>query len=463
MCMATATAFCQIGPGQMYQQLSLQELLSIVRQFHPMAKSFRINRDIAKAEELRARGQVDPVFSAKHGAKTIGNIDYYDESNLNVLIPTWYGVVLEGSFNHIEGQKLNNSDTKGGLYQFGVTIPLARNFIYNQRKAILDQAQIALRMAHAEQFMLTNGLLAEAENTYWQWTKSYESLLLVSEAVRVNRQRLDMVRRSHTYGESAAIDTTEAFAQLQAFKLREQEAYLDFVKNTQQLQLYLWTDDQQLFELTGWTVPSDRLSDLILKELYPQLIAQVEQRALDSHASLQVYLRKQDVLTSEQRLKRQALLPKLDFTYNFLNKNNYYTEVFPLFHDNYQYSLKLEIPIFLRQARADYRIVRSKSVQNQLDVDFKRQDIAAKIETYKNEVINYHQQLATTGLAVVNQEKLREAEEKKYSNGESSLFLINARETKLIEIKEKEIDIKLKAVTAYNQLKWLNESFLVND
>lgn len=454
---------CQLIFGQQYHQLSLLEFLTIVKHFHPLAESYQMDQEIARAEVQRARGQVDPVLGAKTGAKTIDQVDYYEESNVHLRIPTWYGVMFEGSFNHIEGQKLNNSDTRGGLYQFGVTVPLARNLIYNQQRAILDQAQAALRMTEAEQVMLTNALLAEAESVYWQWAKSYESLTLLSEAVKVNQLRIEMVRKSHLYGESAAIDTTEALTQLQTYRLREQQAYLDFVKSTQELQLFLWTENHEIRELNEWTVPSDRLGGYNLKDLYPGLLADVEAQLIDAHASLRVYLQKQDILTSEQRLKRQALLPKIDFTYNFLNKQHYKTDVFPLFLDNYQYSIKLEIPIFLRQARADYRITRHKLVQNQLDIDFKRQEILTKIENYKNEIINYQQQLQTMALAAANQQKLLSAEETKYSNGESSLFLINTRENSLIEIQEKEIETKLKAVRSYSQLKWLNESFLSQD
>ncbi|PRD54647.1 TolC family protein [Sphingobacterium gobiense] len=454
---------CQPILGQQYHQLSLLEFLTIVKHFHPMAESYQTDQEIARAEVQKARGQVDPVLSAKTGTKTIDQVDYYEESNVHLRIPTWYGVAFEGSFNHIEGQKLNNSDTRGGLYQFGVTVPLARNLIYNQQRAILDQAQAALKMTQAEQVMLTNALLAEAESVYWQWAKSYESLTLLSEAAKVNQLRIEMVRKSHLYGESAAIDTTEALTQLQTYRLREQQAYLDFVKSTQELQLFLWTENQEIRKLNEWTVPSDRLSDYNLVDLYPGLLADVEEQLIDAHASLRVYLQKQDILTSEQRLKRQALLPKIDFTYNFLNKQHYKTDIFPLFLNNYQYGVKLEIPIFLRQARADYRITRHKLAQNQLDIDFKRQEILTKIENYKNDIVNYQQQLQTMTLAAANQQKLLSAEETKYSNGESSLFLINTRENSLIEIREKEIETKLKAVRSYSQLKWLNESFLSQD
>jgi outer membrane protein TolC len=64
-----------------------------------------------------------------------------------------------------------------------------------------------------------------------------------------------------------------------------------------------------------------------------------------------------------------------------------------LFDNNFQYGLKLEIPIFQRQARADYEIAKLKISQNQQDSQLKTRELSTKIETYKNEVNNYFTQI----------------------------------------------------------------------
>jgi hypothetical protein len=52
-----------------------------------------------------------------------------------------------------------------------VTIPLAKNLWYDKRRAVLDQAKLAQKMTRAEQIILSNELLLDAENTYWEWVK----------------------------------------------------------------------------------------------------------------------------------------------------------------------------------------------------------------------------------------------------------------------------------------------------
>ena len=180
---------------------------------------------------------------------------------------------------------------------------------------------------------------------------------------------------------------------------------------------------------------------------------------MNSHLSIVYYQQKENFLETERRLKFQSLLPKLDFTYNFFNKEGYSETYFPLFQNNYQYGIKLEIPIFLRQARADYKISKLKITQNQMDVSYKQQELDAKISTYANEVLNYRQQIAIANQNINNYQRLLQGEEAKYGNGESSLFLINSRENKLIEAQQKVIELRFKFIKGFNELKLLRSGF----
>jgi len=62
---------------------------------------------------------------------------------------------------------------------------------------------------------------------------------------------------------------------------------------------------------------------------------------------------------------------------------------------------------------------------------------------------------------LVMYQQLLTAEETKYGNGESSLFLINSRENKMMEAQEKFISIKTKFLKSFNKLKWMKENFML--
>ena len=53
---------------------------------------------------------------------------------------------------------------------------------------------------------------------------------------------------------------------------------------------------------------------------------------------------------------------------------------------------------------------------------------------------------------IENYKRLLKAEEIKFSNGESSLFLINSRENKLLETQEKFLELKAKTIKTYFKL-----------
>lgn len=451
--------FSSLNFAQDSLKISAAEFINVVKNYHPLALKYQLQNRLAEQEITRARGGFDPVLAGKLGEKNIDGTKYYEQKNVEIGIPTWYGIDIHGSYNHLDGQKLNNSDTKGGLYQFGVTVPLAKNLLYDKRRAMLDQAKFGLKMTEAEQAVLTNELLLEAENTYWEWVQNYEIYKLKSEIVDINKDRLELTRKTFEFGEKPAIDTVEALSQLQSFELQQRDAFLNFVKSTQQLQLYLWKDNQQFYELSAMIYPSDNLSEHLAYSDFEFLINDVDSRQLNSHQSILYYNQKQNILESERRLKWQSFLPKLDFTYNFFNKENYSTDFLPLFDNNFQYGLKLEIPIFQREARANYQMAKIKLNQNQLDTNIKIRELDVKIETYKNEIQNYHTQIDLSRNNLQNYRKLLYAEETRYSNGESSLFLINSRENKVIEAQEKFISIRTKFLKSFNKLKWMKENF----
>lgn len=451
--------FFNLNFAQDSLKISAAEFINVVKNYHPLALKYQLQNKLAEQEITRARGGFDPVLAGKLGEKNIDGTKYYEQKNVELGIPTWYGIDVHGSYNHLDGQKLNNSDTKGGLYQFGVTVPLAKNLLYDKRRAMLDQAKFGLKMTEAEQAVLTNELLLEAENMYWEWVQNYEIYKLRSEIVDINKDRLKLTRKTFEFGEKPAIDTIEALSQLQSFELQQRDAFLSFVKSTQQIQLYLWKDDQQFYELSEMIYPSENLNEHLAYSDFEFLINDINSRQINMHRSILYYDQKQNILESERRLKWQSFLPKVDFTYNFFNKENYSADHLPLFDHNFQYGLKLEIPVFQREARANYQMAKIKLDQNQLDTHMKIRELDVKIETYKNEIQNYHTQIDLSRNNLLNYRKLLYAEETRYSNGESSLFLINSRENKVIEAQEKFISIRTKFLKSFNKLKWMKKNF----
>ena len=88
----------------------------------------------------------------------------------------------------------------------------------------------------------------------------------------------------------------------------------------------------------------------------------------------------------------------------------------------------------------------------------KENELMVKTFTYQQEVENYNEQISLAEKNLDNYEKLLKAEEIRFENGESSIFLINSRENKKIDAQEKLINLKAKVIKSYNKLKWMSES-----
>jgi hypothetical protein len=58
----------------------------------------------------------------------------------------------------LAGNKLNNEETKGVLNHVGISIPLARDLVYNKRRTI-QQSKNFSKMTFYEQEMLKNEIL----------------------------------------------------------------------------------------------------------------------------------------------------------------------------------------------------------------------------------------------------------------------------------------------------------------
>ncbi|RMG56346.1 MAG: transporter, partial [Bacteroidetes bacterium] len=161
----------------------------------------------------------------------------------------------------------------------------------------------------------------------------------------------------------------------------------------------------------------------------------------------------------ERRLKAEKLKPKLNVNYNLLQ-----TAATPsgdseffypgLFANNFKWGVSLGFPIFLREARGNLELTRIKQRETGLKQDLKRQELANKVQAYATEMENIAGQIDLSRVNVAQYEALFEAEILKFQAGESSIFLINSRENKLIDARLKLQSLQAKYGKATAGLIW---------
>jgi outer membrane protein TolC len=438
-------------------QLKAEEVIAILKAYHPILKNAVLNVDISRAEILKARGYFDPSLKAYYGNKELQNVNYYNELNYDLTIPTWYGVDIVSGYQNLQGDRIDNSQTQGAVSYLGVNIPLVKNLTYDKRRAAVDQAKIMNKISVYEQQSIINDLCYEAIIAYWNWVKYYEYYKVLKLNVVINKDRIALVKKSCNLGERAFIDTIEAQTQLISFQIQMNDAYTDFLNAGNELSIYLWTKEGKPYTLPknitpdkNWDNMSSNKNDIIILE-------NIIENGLKFHPILNIYNQKINYYSVERKQKFQEILPKLDINVNMLNKG---LSPLPSSIDNYSiqeniaYGVKLDIPLRLSLGRGSLATAKFKLDQSQLDYELKRKTVEVKIRNYFNDYLNTKKIVELQILNFDNYTRLVKAEDTRFRNGESSLFIINSRENKALEAQEKLIDLKTKYYKSIYSIQW---------
>ncbi len=432
--------------------LTLDNFIQQVKKYHPIARQADIQIDKASAELLAAKGNFDPTFQWEASNKTFDSTNYYYYNNPELNIPLPVGNIKAGLENN-GGDYLSSEITKVKTSYLGIELPLAKGLLMDKRRAILQQAKIFTKQSDQERLIILNNLLFESYVAYFQWAGAYQQYTAYSKFVEIANRRLRLVRIAFANGDRALMDTTEAYTQFQNYQLLQTEAFLKWKNAGVELSNYLWKENDSIYLLEENQLPEYRqpANDIIDKNITDL----INQSALQN-PSLKIYDYKLNSLEVERKLKLQNLLPYFGVKANLLNQDyRVLKNVNPAFiENNYKWGVEFKIPLFLREARGDYKKTQLKIKETNLDLLYKRQQTENKIRTYLNEYNALRQQLQTVQSMYSNYQSLLNNEDLKFLQGESSLFLVNSREVKLIEILQKQIELTVKYYKAKYAVEW---------
>jgi outer membrane protein TolC len=431
---------CHVSLGQQ-KSLSSTEYWQIVQNFHPVVKQTLIDIKQSNASLTMARGAFDPVLQHYSTQKTLDGKNYLDYHAPSISIPTWYGIELSAGIENIQGSRLDPSQTLGQTSYLGIQIPLAKNLVMDKRRAALQQAKIMQKMAIQDQRNELNNLLLDAMESYIAWVRSYQVLQIVQANYQNASKRLELVRKSVEFGDRPAVDTLEALTQKQTFENMLTAKALEFANARLSLSAYLWKADNSPVDLADDVIPAANEEIRLLTNADLNLQSLIE-KAMQNHPEINNYRNKLEVLGIEKKLKFQSLLPKIDLSYNHLSKGGPSLYGASFLENNYKYGIKFELPLRLSEGRGAYQAAKLKLESEQLNLNQKQVQVEIKVRNYFNQFEAFQKQIRTQESAFLNYQSLVKAEELRFENGESSLFLINSREMKSLEAAEKLADLK---------------------
>jgi outer membrane protein TolC len=443
------------GQDTITPYLSAEGFLNIVKQYHPVVRQADISIESAKARQLAARGMFDPSITSNSSKKTFDGVHYYNAVDPVLQIPTWYGIEVYAGTGYLAGERLDPTETAGRTSFAGVSVPLAKNLLMDKRRAVLKTAGIFRSLSLIEKRSVINDLMLDASIAYWEWVRNYELYRLASDAVVVNEKRLALVGTTVNLGERAAIDTVETLAQLQSFRYLQNDALIQFLNSGVNLGVFLWKPNGEPYTMPRDVIPAAGQLDINYAEQPEGMFSSFIDSALTQHPKLKEYDEKLKALEINRRLAFQELLPTINLKYNQLGKGYDIIKTAGAFlsENNYRFGMSFSLPLRLSQGRGEYKLAKLKINETVVEQDLTRLLIINKVTTAFNELINTKKQIALQEEVYKNFLRLQQAEETRYFNGESSLFLINSRETKAIEARQKLLEVKAKYFVTEAKLK----------
>jgi outer membrane protein TolC len=450
-------------PADTAQVLTADQYLSWVASYHPVARQGRLLNVQAEALERLARGGFDPKLYGDWDQKNFKESEYFAFGEAGVKIPTWYGIELKGAYAVADVDALYQNAERTvpdvGQAILGIKVPLGRNLIIDERRAALEQAKIMADANRAEQQGMVNDLLLEAAKAYWEWSVAFNQLIVFDRALVITVERFEGIRESFFAGDLPAIDTLETMIQLQVREFDYNNALIEYRNATLKLSNFLWTEAGEPLEVT------DELRPLLLEELEPDPVPNTRQQLWEDaqriHPDLLKYRFKLQQYDVDRRLALEQLKPRLDLEYNFLGEGTNFLPgsttdngISQLVAQNYKWGVRFDFPVFLRKERGKLQLTRIKIQDTEYTLQRKQLEVENKINNYYNEQDNFIAQIALYEGAVQNYNTLLEAEYIKFDLGESSIFLVNSREQKLIEAQLKLIELRGKFFKTRQKLEW---------
>jgi len=426
--------------------------LSSVKENNPLAGKANNNLEYGKAQLNAAKGNFDPQLYSTIDSKQFNSYNYFTSGIAELKQPLYTSQYLKVGYQYGQGMYLNPemSTPVVGLPYVGVEASLLQGLMFDKRRAQVVKAKSYTEFFNAEQKIQMNDILFAASSGYMDALYSKKVNSLYAYFANLALQRLKGITDLSVIGERPAIDTTEAAIFLQGRLLDRQAGEIELIKRY-----------NDLFILNSMPVNTSQSlmnTNDSLELVYNLALKSLSQTALGNQITNPIvsqYLAKQKILDTEMRLKREMIKPVLDVSYNFLNAPN--AVVFPTMNfNNYKWGATFSFPLFLRKPRNEYKMARVDAKNNELETINKQNQISFKRQYILDAITITSQQIANAERSATYSKLLVEAERLKFNNGESSLFLLNSRESKWLETELKLAEYKLKFIKSFIELTYIN-------
>lgn len=421
--------------------ITFGQFMERVRRHHPVAYQADLQPLFGRAAVQAARGAFDPMLYTAVGQKQFNGSEYYSMVDAGVKAPTWFGIDLYAGYEQNRGAYLNPEyNTPGaGLWNAGISLPVGQGLLIDRRRAELRKAQLYEQMTEADRQLMLNDLMLDAGIAYWEWARAYAVRQVYLDAMDNAQQRLSMVRRLAELGDRPFVDTLEASIFLQTIEISRQQAELDIQNARVLLGIYLWEDGVTALEPSTDALPDDMAADGGLP--LDQRMVTLLDTLVTSHPELRLARFKIDQLNIDRRFRADLLKPMVNLKYNAINEPVNHNPMADYTISNYKWGLDFAMPLLLRRERGQLRMAKLALREAQFGLTGKMAVLDFRARAAINIWATTLEQSQLFSRTVRDYRSLLDAEQRLFESGESSIFMVNARQNSYISAQVRYLEL----------------------
>lgn len=429
--------------SQSGEVLTLDEVLTLVGEHHPKLRGAELARQIAGAKVTEKLGAFDAAlglgseYQRYNSSSSPGRPLDYVSNGIVVARTDPSGIKWEGGWVNTQGFPKSPASSTGDVGEFFVQakVPLLRGLGVNEKSIAWQQAEIEQQQVEQDARLLRLMTLLEAGSSFYQWNVSVMQWRILQENLQLAEERATQVSKRVAAGDLAAIDEVEAQGEV----MKRQELLLKAAREVQKsglkLSLYLWASDGQPQELPDATQAPQSLPEV--QRLDVEAIYQMQLEALTHRPELRRLKLEKSVVDLDKELAENDRLPQLDLTlrpgYDAGGSGVGFT---------IKAGLELVIPLATRSADGRRQAALLKLQKLDLDqVEILRR-ILIQVQDAASEAEAAASRLQQAEDFYRQAKRLEEAERTRFRLGDSTLFLVNARERATLEAALKVLELR---------------------
>lgn len=443
--------------GLTQEPLSIDQFLNWVKKEHPTVKE--ANQRLLQAQNLllMAKGNFDPKLNFAMERKKFEGKNYYTISENQLTIPSRWGLKFKAGYDFSTGNYLNPLDVKplNGQAVLGFDLPLLQGLFFDEFRLILREAELNLNVQKLVLDQVKNDLLLDATKAYIEWFVAFQQKEVQNQALILAKNRLNDMVSSYLSGDKPLIDTIEVYVNVLTRASSLFDASLDYKLTTQEMGIYLWRNNQP--------ENPENYFPLATKDMEPEVTQNAEnwvQNTLIGNPDLLILRLSGNQYQLERKWALEQFKPNLNLQFNALANGRRFNQEFDirsdnfLLENNYKFGLRAQIPVLYRKERGKLQLIDNKMKEWEYKTLDKTQYWTTKAKQYYSAFEILTKQVENLQEQSFQLNTLFEAEKIKFAAGESSVFLLNSREQKNLEIDIKLIKIKGERLKSYYTLLW---------